>query len=45
MTLTNGAEAYANKHGKDARDKERLKEAYRAGYLQCVDNWCNKSRT
>lgn len=44
MTLTKGADAYAEKHGRDENDKARLRDAYRAGYLQSTENWCKQSR-
>ncbi len=44
MRLAEGAERYAERHGKDAEDKKRLHDAYWAGYLQAVDNWAEKAR-
>lgn len=44
MTLTEGAKKYAEEHGADKRDQDRLREAYRAGHLQAIDNWMAKAR-
>nr|WP_308571064.1 hypothetical protein [uncultured Prevotella sp.] len=34
------ATAYAKKHGGGSA----LVEAYKTGYFQCTDNWCNKAK-
>lgn len=44
MTLTEGERRYAEAHGADESERDRLREAYRAGYLQAVDNWMTKAR-
>lgn len=44
MTLTEGAKEYAETHGTDDADRARLTDAWRAGYLQAIDNWMSKAR-
>lgn len=44
MTLSEGERDYADRHGTTDADKARLREAWRAGYLQAIDNWMTKAR-
>ncbi len=44
MTLSDGAEQFAQDYGIDDLDRQRLRNAYRAGYLQAITNWMNKAR-
>lgn len=43
MTLSAGAEQFAQDYGTDDLDRQRLRSAYRAGYLQAITNWMNKA--
>lgn len=44
MTLTEGAKAYGDRNGTNDAERARLTDAWRAGYLQAIDNWMSKAR-